>query len=61
VAWVEAAAITHLVGGDYDEAVWETYHQDPGRPQYLVIDRDFVVVHGGRIQSEAEELAASLL
>jgi hypothetical protein len=59
--WVESFDITHPVGGDYAWRVWEAYHQQEGRPQWVVIDRDFVLVHGGRIQSEAEDLAASLL
>ena len=49
------------IAGDYEHAVWDAYNQRVGRPQYIVIDRDFVVVHGGRDQQEAEELAASLL
>lgn len=58
---MDAFGITHPVGGDYDEAVWDLYALQAGRPQYIVIDRRFDVVHIGRDRNEAESLAASLL
>jgi hypothetical protein len=41
--------------------VWDTYNLSLGRPQYIVIDRSFVVVHASNVQTTAEEFAASLL
>lgn len=60
-SWVETFGSTHPVGGDYDRSVWDTYDLSLGRPQYIVIDRSFVVVHASNVQATAEEFAASLL
>ncbi len=59
--WVAEFGSTHLVGGDYDREVYETYRDGAGRPQYAVIDPGFEIVHVGRNQSEAEDLVVSLL
>lgn len=61
VAWVDKFAITHLVGGDYDDAVFEAYDLAGGRPQYAVIDRAFEVVTVTADHDEAETLILSLL
>lgn len=60
-AWVRQFGITHLVGGDYDDAVFAAYDLAGGRPQYVVIDRDFAVVEVTIDHPAAETLIVSLL
>ena len=60
-SWVEEFDLTHPVGGDYDWRVWDAFHLTDGRPQYAVIDTDFVLIHVGTNRVEAEEIAAGLL
>ena len=60
-AWAEEYGSTHPVAGDYQRDVWTEFALSSGRPQYLVIDQDLVVVHAGRNAEEAEEVAESLL
>ncbi len=59
--WVAEFGSTHLVGGDYDHFVYDTYRDSYGRPQYAVIDTDLELVHVGRSQGEAEEIVLELL
>ena len=59
--WIDTYAVTGRVGWDQDEAVWETYHAVSGRPQYAVIDRDFVLLEVTRDHEEAEAVALDAL
>ena len=60
-AWAAEFDVTAKVGGDYDRSVWKAYHVQSGRPQYAVIDRDFVVQLVTRDHDEAEAEAVRLL
>lgn len=59
--WVDEFGSTHLVGGDYDRFVYDTYRDGYGRPHYAVIDPSFELVHVSRDQDAAEALAVELL
>ena len=60
-AWVDEFGSSFPVGGDYDRSVWDLYSISIGRPQYIVIDRSFVVQHAGNAAEEAEAFALTLL
>ncbi len=59
--WVDEFDVTHLVGGDYDDAIFDAFSEGAGRPQFAVIDRDFDLVHVGRDQDEAQQVVLDSL
>ena len=59
--WADAFGVTHDVGGDYDDAVWDAYADGYGRPQFAVIDREFGLLHVGRDQGAAQQVALQAL
>jgi hypothetical protein len=60
-SWIEEFDVTGKVGWDQGRAVWSAYHVESGRPQYAVIDRDFVVVEITRDHDAAEAAALEAL
>jgi hypothetical protein len=59
--WVDEFEISHPVGGDYDDAVWDAYTETYGRPQFAVIDRDFDLVYVDRDLDGAEQAVMDAL
>jgi len=59
--WVEEFDVTGRVGWDTDRSVWKTYHVESGRPQYAVIDQDFVLLEVTRDHDLAEDVALDAL
>jgi len=60
--WIDAFDITAgKVGWDTDWTVWDTFHVERGRPQYAVLDRDFVLIEVTRDHDLAEEAAIDAL
>jgi len=53
--------VTGKVGWDQGREVWGAYHVESGRPQYAVIDRDFMVVEITRNHDDAEAAALEAL
>ncbi len=53
--------MTGRVGWDEHKDVWKAYHAYDGRPQYAVIDRDFVLIEVTRDHDAAEQAAIDAL
>ncbi len=60
-SWIEAFDMTGRVGWDQGRKVWGAYHVESGRPQYAVIDRDFMVVEITRSYDDAKAAALEAL
>jgi len=60
--WEQAFDIqAGTVGWDEVDNVWDTFHDGPGRPQFVVLDRDFMVVDVTHDEAQAEAAALDAL
>ena len=60
-AWIDTFDVTGEVGWDEHREVWQAYRSDSARPQYAVIDRDFVVIERTHSHDAAAQAAIDAL